>query len=226
MKHPWVILFDIDGTLLTVDKTFNRPLFRSIVNQLGIEYKDVENVPFSGRTDHDILSSFLENHGYDQSLYGKFKSLYLDRLTSKLKPEHIVRHSYVDEAISYFSNNGFVPGLLTGNFPKAAQVKLKVAEIELDHQIAVYGEIHKDRNMLPKVALADAHLLFETDAEPQNFVIIGDTPRDIECAKSNGMRCVSVTTGTFSRDELAEYNPDMILDSLKDPHIWFKELVK
>ncbi len=225
MKHPWVILFDIDGTLLTVDRSFNRPLLRKVVNQLGIEYHGVETDPFSGRTDHDILTSFLENHGYDQNLYGQLKSMYLEKLTSELKPEHIQLHSYVNEAVEYFSQHGFIPGLLTGNFPKAAQIKLQAANIDLQYQIGAFGEYHKDRNMLPQLALNKAEQLFDMEADPQSFIIIGDTPRDIECAKSNGMRSVAVTTGMFSRDALAEHNPDMILDSLKDPQVWFEELV-
>jgi len=225
MQHPWVILFDIDGTLLTVDRNFNRPLLRSIVNQLGIDYKGVESDPFSGRTDHDILTSFLENHGFDQSLYGQLKRIYLDRLSSELTKDHILRHSHIDEAITYFSQDGFIPGLLTGNFPQAADVKLQTAGISLDYKIGAFGEFHKDRNMLPQLALSKAEQIFEVDVNPQNFIIIGDTPRDIECAKSAGMRSVAVTTGKFNHAQLADHFPDMILDSLKDPHIWFEELV-
>jgi phosphoglycolate phosphatase-like HAD superfamily hydrolase len=225
MKHPWVILFDLDGTLLTVSKDFNRPLFRSIVDQLGIEYTGVETDSFSGRTDHDILSSFLEHHGYDQSLYGQLKSIYLNRLSSELKPEHVLRHAYVDEAVTYFSQNGFIPGVLTGNYPLAAKVKLENAKIDLEYEIGAYGEFHKDRNMLPQIALSKAEKLLDVEAHPQNFVIIGDTPRDIECAKTNGMRSVAVSTGQHTFEELESHQPDMLLESLKDPHIWFKQLV-
>ena len=38
MKHPWIILFDIDGTLLTVNKSFIRPVLKEIIDQLGIDY--------------------------------------------------------------------------------------------------------------------------------------------------------------------------------------------
>ena len=169
MKHPWVILFDIDGTLLTVKKDFNRPLLRSIVDQIGIKYQGVESDPFSGRTDHDILTSFLENHGQDQDLYNQLKSIYLDRISSELKPEHIMRHAYVDEAVEYFSNNGFVPALLTGNFPRAAQVKLETASIELAYQIGAFGDYHKDRNMLPQLALNKAEQLFNVEVDPQKI---------------------------------------------------------
>ncbi|MBO6795396.1 MAG: HAD hydrolase-like protein [Balneolaceae bacterium] len=226
MRHPWVILFDIDGTLLTVNSNFNRPLLRSIVNGLKISYNGVETDPFSGRTDHDILSSFLENHGFDQSLYQQLKQIYLERLTTELRSEHILRHLYVDEAVAFFSGDNFVPGLLTGNFPSAAETKLKAANINLDFKIGAFGDVHKDRNMLPQLALNKFEQLFDFEADPKKFVVIGDTPRDIQCAQSAGMRSVAVTTGSFNHDELASFNPDLIIESLKNPEIWFKQLIE
>ncbi len=225
MQHPWVILFDIDGTLLTVDSSFNRPLLRSIVSDLAINYTGVETDSFSGRTDHDILSSFLENHGFDQSLYQQLKQAYLERLATELQSKHIIRHHFVDEAIAYFSSTVFVPGLLTGNFPLAANTKLKAANIHIEYKIGVFGDVHKDRNMLPQLALDKFEQLYDIEANPKKFIVIGDTPRDILCAQSAGMRVVAITTGSFLREELAEYNPDIIIDSLKDPEVWFQKLV-
>ncbi|RNC83785.1 MAG: HAD family hydrolase [Balneola sp.] len=225
-QHPWIILFDIDGTLLTVDRNFNRPLLRSIIDNLEINYPDMEKDPFSGRTDFDIITSFLVNHGFDQNLYNRFKEIYLLRLEQEIKAEHILRHEYIDEAIDYFSGNGFVRGLLTGNFPSAAQVKLKVAGINQSFRFGAFGEYHKDRNILPELALEWVkENLSIHNPDPSRFIIIGDTPRDVLCAKHSGMRCVSVTTGKFSEGQLKEYGPDMILDNLSEPDKWFKKLV-
>lgn len=44
--HPWIILFDIDGTLLSVDSTFNRTHLRRILDELGIDYPDMEKILF------------------------------------------------------------------------------------------------------------------------------------------------------------------------------------
>jgi phosphoglycolate phosphatase len=32
--------------------------------------------------------------------------------------------------------------------------------------------------------------------------VIGDTPRDIACARADGLRCIAVTTGRFGPDQL------------------------
>lgn len=222
--HPWVILFDIDGTLLTVDRNFNRPLLRSIIDELGIDYPDMEKDPFSGRTDHDIITSFLVNHDYDEKLYKTFKSLYLKKISEEISEHHVLRHNHIDEAIEYFDRPGFIIGLLTGNFPDAAIVKLKAANIHHEFSFGAFGEHHKDRNMLPKLAMSSLKEMLEVEPDPGKFVIIGDTPRDVICANSAGMRCVAVTTGKFSEEELREHAPDLIIDDLSDPENWFKTL--
>ena len=220
--HPWVILFDIDGTLLTVDRTFNRPLLRGIIDELNIDYPDMEKDPFSGRTDFDIISSFLVNHDNKKELYQEFKVLYLKRLSEQIKPYHLLRHSHVDEALEYFSSPTFIRGLLTGNYPDAAAVKLCAANIHQEFSFGAFGEFHSDRNMLPLLALKHIQDTLDITPNPQRFLIIGDTPRDIICAKNACMRCVAVTTGKFSQEELAEYEPDHIIDSLAHPADWFK----
>jgi phosphoglycolate phosphatase-like HAD superfamily hydrolase len=37
----------------------------------------------------------------------------------------------------------------------------------------------------------------------EHTIVIGDTPRDIACARADGVRCVAVTTGQYGPDDLA-----------------------
>lgn len=224
MRHPWIILFDIDGTMLTVDPGFNRTMLRELLDEHCIDYPDMENDSFSGRTDHDIFTSFLVNHSYDESLYQTFKAAYLKALEDRLSEELVKRHDHVDDAISYFKNDNFVKGLLTGNYPKAAQLKLEAGKIDYDFTIGAFGEKDKDRNRLPKIAIEQVRTQMGIDPDPSRFIIIGDTPRDIECARYAGMKCVTVTTGNYGRNELEHHKPDKIIDDLSQPDVWFREL--
>lgn len=224
-KHPWIILFDIDGTLLTVNSDFNRPLLRSIIDDLNIDYPDMESDPFSGRTDYDIITSFLVRHNFDKELYEIFKKTYLTRLSEEITEHHVLRHNHVDEAIEYFLNPDFMVGLLTGNYPDAAIIKLKAANIHYEFAVGAFGEHHKDRNMLPQLALTSIKEMLEVEPDPSRFIIIGDTPRDILCAQSAGMKSVAVTTGNFSSEELSKQNPDLIIADLKNPEVWFQKLI-
>ncbi len=35
-------------------------------------------------------------------------------------------------------------------------------------------------------------------------IVIGDTPRDIACARADGVRCLAVTTGPFAAAQLSD----------------------
>lgn len=224
IQHPWVILFDIDGTLLTVKRTFNRPLIRSILDELNIDFPDMEKEGFSGRTDHDILSSFLANHNFDEDLYQQLKTLYLKRTHSDMTSEHVIRHDFIDDALKFFKNTEAYIGLLTGNYPSAAQAKLNAANIDFDFKFGAFGEFDKDRNQLPLIAIKEVQEKLNIAPEPSKFVVIGDTPRDIECAKSAGMKSIAVATGNFTAQELSEYKPDIVINDLSNPERWFNKV--
>ncbi len=36
----------------------------------------------------------------------------------------------------------------------------------------------------------------------EHTIVIGDTPRDIACARADGVRCVAVTSGPFGAEDL------------------------
>lgn len=223
-QHPWIILFDIDGTLLTVNSNFSRPMLREILNELEIDYPQMEQDTFSGRTDHDIFTSFLVNHNYDQQLYYALKQRYLKCLKTRLKESHVSRHNNVDETIRFFSGTEYVKGLLTGNYPAAAALKLKAANIDYNFSVEAFGEHDRDRNRLPYLAVDQVKQEMGINPDPSRFIVIGDTPRDIICGKKAGMKVVSVTTGKFDAEELAKHQPDVIIDSLAKPEQWFPRI--
>ncbi len=225
-SHPWIILFDIDGTLLTVDSKYNRSHLRRILDELEIDYPDMETDSFSGRTDHDIFTSFLVNHDFDEELYQEFKVRYLHYMQNVLlnTKERVNRHAHIDEALEYFFDGDFICGLLTGNYSQAAQIKLKAADIHRDFSFGAFGEFEKDRNKLPQIAIDKVQEMYKIEPDPSRFIVLGDTPRDVMCAQNAGMKSVSVTTGRYGIDELAEHNPDVIIDSLANPEEWFTEV--
>lgn len=227
-QHPWVILFDIDGTLLTVDSKYNRSHLRRILDELEINYPNMETDSFSGRTDHDIFTSFLVNHDFDEKLYQEFKIRYLNYLQNILltKPERVKRYEHIEEALEFFFNGDFICGLLTGNYPKAAMIKLTAADIHRDFTFGAFGEFERDRNKLPQLAIKEVQKMYDVTPDPSRFLILGDTPRDIMCAKNAGMKCVAVTTGRYGYEELAKHDPDLIIDSLAEPEVWFSKISK
>lgn len=50
----------------------------------------------------------------------------------------------------------------------------------------------------------------------KDMVIIGDTPRDVQCAHVNNIPCVAVATGKFSQEELRKCGADVVLSDLSN----------
>jgi phosphoglycolate phosphatase len=104
--------------------------------------------------------------------------------------------------------NGVILGLLTGNLEPIARVKLARAGLGdyFEPGVGGFGSDHEDRTELPAIARARA------GGYPRaKTVIIGDTPRDIACARADGLRCIAVATGPFTAEQLA--GADAVLDS-------------
>ncbi len=68
----------------------------------------------------------------------------------------------------------------------------------------------------PEIFLKTAESL---NANPQRSVVFEDSIFGVKAAKSAEMGCIAVTTGVYSRQELAVEKPDLIVGSLKDPRI-------
>jgi len=96
-------------------------------------------------------------------------------------------------------------GLLTGNFADAAEVKLAHFDLWRYFRCGAFGEDAHDRNHLVPVALDRARGRGLPDhVDARHTVVIGDTPRDIACARADEVRCIAVATGPFTTAELAD----------------------
>lgn len=93
--------------------------------------------------------------------------------------------------------------LVTGNYEPVARLKLERAGIGTYFAAGQggFGSDSEDRTVLPGIARRRAGR--DGVAHPaQDTVVIGDTPRDIACARADGVRCLAVTTGPYDADEL------------------------
>ena len=100
--------------------------------------------------------------------------------------------------------------LVTGNLEPVARRKLASAGI--GHYFAAgqggFGSDSESRGELPAVARARAG-----GWARERTVVIGDTPRDIACARVDGVRVIAVATGPFPAAALAE--ADAVVDGAR-----------
>lgn len=214
------ILFDIDGTLLHVKHGFMQSLIADIVKHLGKNEVATDGRSFAGRTDRDIFESLMKMNGLPLERFDDLRALYIEMLEKKLNGQDVETIDGALGAVSYFSESEATIGLLTGNFRESAFTKLSRASLDSYFSFGAFGCNHTDRNFLPLDAYNYVTGQLGIPIERSDMIIIGDTPKDIECAKTFGAVSVAVSTGNFSSDALAKHNPDILLESLNSPDEW------
>jgi phosphoglycolate phosphatase-like HAD superfamily hydrolase len=219
-----VLLFDIDGTLLRParGRGYRREIKRALEAVFGTSGR-LDEVGFAGKTDLAILREALEPAGVPAAVIreklGEWEAGFYD-LTVRLgreEPLFVQCEGVRDLVHTLDGDSRYLLSILTGNLERLAAAKLAAVGLEGYFRVrGAYGSDHEDRNALPAVAAARIGAHVGRTLAPDEFVIIGDTPRDIEAARHFGMRCVAVATGPFALDELAAHEPDVLLPDLCD----------
>lgn len=219
-----ILLYDIDGTLLQIERDFLYGGIAEILDQLDIEKPKSDSQSFAGRTDRGIFSELIGDHPEPDVLFEQFKNLYIDFMDQQLTPAHVVRFDEAVESVYKAVEMGFDVGLCTGNFREVALKKASAVGLDNIFGFGGFGCHHEDRNYLPAEADAEYKAISKEIPRPNQYIIIGDTPNDIRCARFFGARVAAVCTGSFSERELRTHQPDWVLKDLSDSSSWLKSL--
>ena len=108
-------------------------------------------------------------------------------------------------------------GLLTGNIERGARAKLDAVDVDFaQFRANAFGCDHENRPELPAIAQRRALEMLGLNIAGDRMVIIGDTPADIHCGRSLGVRAIGVATGRYSTDDLAAHHPAAVFIDLVD----------
>jgi phosphoglycolate phosphatase-like HAD superfamily hydrolase len=224
MAPSTVILWDIDGTL--VRSNGGRVAVTAFLRALREASALDRDLPYpsdsGGKTDEQIaMEVLLAAELTEETALGRlpiFRELYLSQLEAareELMPDLLVLPG-VPAALQRLQEHGVTQSLLTGNLEPVARLKLGCAGLidYFDFELGAFGSDHRDRTCL--VPISRQRLRERLGLDAADVVVVGDTPRDIACARAGGARAIAVATGRFSRDELAAHAPDAVLDTLQD----------
>jgi phosphoglycolate phosphatase-like HAD superfamily hydrolase len=218
-----LVLFDIDGTLLTGDGVGMRAM-REAGREIFGDAFTADGVEYAGRLDPLILSDLLEANGLEATIDQRidFRLRYAQALERELDQRPVRRLQGARELVDALVEEQSVTlGVLTGNFPETGTMKLRSAGYELDaFEVCVWGDDsphdppHRDH--LPKVAARRYAELRGGEIASERVVIIGDTPGDVGCATANGHHCLAVATGRYGLEDLEGHRPTRAIDGLSD----------
>ena len=214
-----LVLFDIDGTLVRGGPA--KVAFETAMLETYGTAGAVDSFDFSGKTDPQIARELLTDAGLEDAAVDAGLAGLWDRYISELEA-HITDNPMtllpgvagLIEALD--AEPGVALGLVTGNIIRGARVKLGSVGLAGCFTVGGYGSDHEIRERLPAIALERAFEAWGVRFPAESAVIVGDTPRDVECGKHQGTRTVAVATGRIPRERLETTGADAIFDDFSD----------
>jgi len=229
-----ILLWDLDGTLVRgkrygVFKDYTIPMLESVFGTAG----SLHGMIVSGMTDLQIVEEALRSEGITRAHISdrkdELRRCYIQEMKRAVgNGAHIIEAmpgarevlQVIDEHPRYLS------ALLTGNIEPAAYLKVEITGLaEFFKLPGAFGDESFDRRDLPAIAARRINDHLRSNLTADQFIVIGDTPNDITCARHFGARVVAVATGrVHSEAELRAGAPDALLPDLLDTELFIKTL--
>ena len=229
-----VLLWDLDGTLVHgkrygVFKDYTVPMLETVFGTAG----SLRGMIVSGMTDLQIVEESLRDKGITRAHITSRKEELLRCYMEEMK-RATGNGAHLVEAIPggrevlqrVASHPRYVSTLLTGNIEAAAYLKLELAGLSEFFQLpGAFGDSSFDRRDLPAIAAQRINEHLGEKLQPEQFIVIGDTPNDIACARHFGARALAVASGrVHSAEELRAHEPDALVADLLDVELVMETL--
>lgn len=221
MKQYGLVLFDIDGTLTRSQHGFI-PFNEAFLKTFGFA-GDIRTVIPDGNTDPLIVEEIFAKAGrrpqdgeaWEQTFATNLRDSYARAIREGRTTVRVL--AGVLELVQALGNfPGLYPGIVTGNFEVTARIKLEAAGLSGYFPVGAYGSDARNRTDLPRIARRRWEEMVGASLGPERCVVVGDTPKDLEAARANRMKCVLVGTGRYPGEQLLSCGPDACLKDLSD----------
>jgi len=217
-----LFLFDLDGTIMLSGGAGMRGMERVFLEFFGVP-NAFEGILPDGKTDPMIFREMFANHNVDpgdeQQTLIRLEEGYIKYLTEEMpRSENARLMPGFPRILELLDADPEVHlGLLTGNYERGARIKLDRFGLNRFFPFGAFGSDSDLRRDLVEVALRRAGRVLGKSIEPgRHAVIIGDTPRDVDCGKQFGLTTVAVATGSFDARSLEESGADLVFENFSD----------
>lgn len=221
-----ILLWDIDGTLMRSAeagsyKDYFVPMLERVFQTSGC----LPELHVSGMTDLQIVAEALRDEGFTPELINErlddLRKCYMEemRRVAGNGEQFFQLLPGAREVLQAVSDHPrYRSALLTGNIEPAAYLKMELVGLSHFFDLpGAFGDESHDRRDLPALAAGRIRKFLDFDFAPEQFIVIGDTPNDIACAKHFGAKSLAVGTGRlFSHEQVLACNPDAFVPNFAD----------
>uniref|UniRef100_Q3ATI4 Hydrolase, haloacid dehalogenase-like family n=1 Tax=Chlorobium chlorochromatii (strain CaD3) TaxID=340177 RepID=Q3ATI4_CHLCH len=215
-----LVLFDIDGTLLSMTSANRRILADALLAVYGTAGSSYTH-NFAGKMDSAIIYEVLAADGLTRkevaSRFDLAKEMYITFMQKVARVDDVTLMPGIVELLDALAERDDVLlGLLTGNFEGSGRHKLHLASINHYFPFGAFADDAEHRNQLPAIAVTKAHQRTGITFSEHNIIIIGDTEHDIACARAVQAKSIAVATGTYAPHELEAHEPHLLYHNFSD----------
>lgn len=217
-RTPKLLLFDIDGTLMLSHGGGIRAMTAAACRVFRPAFS-MEAIDCNGRLDPDIVLEALTHNGVEGSTpeqVAAFRRHYFELLPAELHSARALP-GVLELLDRLRQTEEVLLGLVTGNYQESGRIKL--ASVGIDPQwflINGFAECAETRPGIVRWAMDQGSALVGRPLDALETIVIGDTPRDVACAKANGCLAVAVATGNYDIDLLRATEADLVLPDFTD----------
>ena len=216
---PRILLFDIDGTLVSTGGAGAVAWKQAFEELYGIP-ADIGQYTDAGMTDPDVGAKTFEAVLHRKPSPHELAQLVQRRLEHL--PEAVEQSKGyrvlpgVPERLKQLSRAGHALGLITGNGDGAAHIKLQRAGLNRWFTYGAYASAGVDRPEIVREAVRRGEAMLGCDVPNTEIYVIGDTPLDIQAAHAVDCTAIAVATGKYDRAALEEAGADHVLETLEE----------
>lgn len=216
-----LILFDIDGTLISTGGAGMRAFYRALRDTFDIDAESPALRP-DGKTDPLIAKELLACFGLENQWCARVREALFSSYLSHLEDEMsragdagLIRilPGVVDLLEMLSGQPDFCVGLVTGNLERGAHIKLERAGLNKYFRFGGYGSDSEDRTALIRLGIQRG-ILSVSPQPVEGIFVVGDTPLDIHHGKAAGAKVIAVASARYSMNDLGFHNPDLLVPSL------------
>jgi phosphoglycolate phosphatase-like HAD superfamily hydrolase len=213
-----ILLFDIDGTLIHTGGSGKHAMeaaFEEIYGMPG----GLENVLLMGKPIRRFCWRRFKNiiwRGRTSKLNDSKSAILfiLPRTMQRPRPKRLMPASR--NCWKNCKNARNPSRLAHRQLIRGAEIKLEYFDLWQYFEFGAFGDDEVDRNKLVPHALRRAEEKFGVRPQQDRMYVIGDTPRDIYCARPHGAITVAVATGEYSIEELRSEGPDFLFKDFSE----------
>lgn len=217
MRRSTVVLFDVDGTLVSTGGAGRRAMSDAFAEVHGSP-EAMEGIELAGATDRAILRSALSRLDLPltDARFDAIVRAYLTRLEDEVQRSPGYRvHRGVRRLLASLERDAHIGlGLGTGNVREGAMVKLRRGELSRYFRFGGFGSDAEARDELLELGIRRGAEAMGMSRARVRAVVVGDTPKDVVASRAVGAECLAVASGSASEAELREAGAVRVVSDL------------